>query len=233
MVVPGKEVLHLLPRVGSPSAWKYLFKLGAATDGCPMLPAGLIQSAGDGTETRKSILENKPGGRSGCQIAFTFSTYNPVLQSESASTPKIHSQLSQAGILNSKAGLALQSLSFDNAIQQLQYLQSSLIADYSLQMGKLKINILPPVEGSPLSYPTEKAHDAASVLEWLKSACGDGFLIDCNRTPVFSDPLRQLDAGEYSYHRVDEQGEGHIATTPWQVSRGPLQPGRVHVTALP
>ncbi len=90
-------------------------------------------------------------------------------------------------------------------------------------MGKLKFNVIPPLEGSPAIYPTERAHDATSVLAWLENTCGDGILID-NEAPIHSDPMRQLDAGEYTYYRTapehhyynmaPEDGERHIAPTP-------------------
>ena len=82
-------------------------------------------------------------------------------------------------------------------------------------MKKLKINIIPPVEGGPADYSTEEAHDATSVPAWLKKEYEDGILTDCNGKPVHSDTLHQLDAGEYHYHRAaPEQGERHTAPKP-------------------
>ncbi len=85
---------------------------------------------------------------------------------------------------------------------------------FPLQIGKLKINLLPPVKGCPASYPAGRAQDAAPVLEWLENACGGGFLLDCKRQPVYAVD-EQLDAGEYCYHiLVPVQGERHTAPTP-------------------
>ncbi len=86
----------------------------------------------------------------------------------------------------------------------------------SLQMEELKINVLPPIEGSPVIYPAEKPHDAASVLTWLKQTIGPGTLakrMGSFTQAILSSPMCLLDAGEYDYRVVpkSEEGERHIA----------------------
>ena len=184
--------------------------------------AGLMQSAGDGVETGQRALQGESGSQSAIQVGFPLSAVAATSIGVASARPDTAPKLSLGD-----SALPLRKWRYGRRADSKGHV-------FSLQIGQAKINLLPPVRGRPASYPAEGAHDAKSVLEWLKnSACGDGFLIDYNRTPVFSDPLRQLDAGEYCYHRVDEQGERHIATAPWQDSRGPLWPGRIHVTALP
>ena len=93
----------------------------------------------------------------------------------------------------------LRTSSFDRVAQEMSVL---------LQMAEIRFSIMPALAGrGPETFSTKRAHDAKRVIEHLEKMYGDGKLKDSKGAEVRPDPLKQLEAGDYTFTK----GKTHTA----------------------
>ncbi len=70
-----------------------------------------------------------------------------------------------------------------------------------LQMGDIKVDVVPPDGMAPAKFFTELALDTETIYDVLIRKYGDGTLWDPKGVWVRPDPARQLDAGDYIFYK--------------------------------